>query len=479
MDNVRITVAQGDGIGPEIMSAVSAILKAAGARLDMETVELGEKVYNRGVDNGIDPEVWKSLKRTHVLLKGPITTPQGGGYKSLTFTLRAALHLFANVRHTVAYSPHVSTAHPKMDVVIVRENEEDLYSGIEYRPTHQMRESLKLMSDIGCDQVIRYAFEYACVNHRQKVTCMVKDNIMKFTDGLFHKRFEAIAAEYPGIASETLIVDIGAARLATVPEDFDVVVLPNLYGDILSDVTAELSGSVGMGSSVNVGPHYAMFEAVHGSAPNLAGRQVANPSGLLLAAVEMLVYLGQRDVAVRIHDAWLCTLEDGIHTADIYRPESSRRQVTTNAFANSVIENLDRQAKSPRPLLNLPNVSNIPTIEEYSGREVKQLVGVDVFCEWSAGDPEKLVELLKSGSGPALVLQVITNRGIKVWPDRLPEVLFTDYWRCRFVPSRQTSVDASDVVHLLDVLIHAGLDVVATENLYLFDGVPGFSQVSG
>src|SRR3954449_7244549 len=241
-----ITVAHGDGIGPEIMTATLQILEAAGAALEIETIEIGEKVYLRGNSAGIEPSSWASLLRTQVFLKAPITTPQGGGFKSLNVTTRKTLGQYANVRPCVSYHPFVDTLHPKMDVVIVRENEEDLYAGIEYRQSTDVYQCLKLITRPGCEKIVRYAFEYARANNRKKVTCFTKDNIMKFTDGLFHKVFDEIAAEYPDIENEHWIVDIGAAKLSDTPEAFDVVVLPNLYGDILSDVAAQIAGSVGL-----------------------------------------------------------------------------------------------------------------------------------------------------------------------------------------------------------------------------------------
>src|SRR5436190_20107219 len=251
--NTPITVASGDGIGPEIMAATLDIIKAAGARIDIEEIEVGEKVYLRGISAGIEPGAWESLRRTKVFLKAPITTPQGGGYKSLNVTTRTTFGLYANVRPCVSYYPFVETKHPTMDVVIIRENEEDLYTGIEYRQTHDMVESLKLISRPGSEKIIRYAFEYARSHGRKKVTCFIKDNIMKLTDGLFHHIFNEIAAEYPDIESDHWIVDIGSAKLADTPEAFDVIVLPNLYGDILSDVAAQLAGSVGLAGSANIG----------------------------------------------------------------------------------------------------------------------------------------------------------------------------------------------------------------------------------
>src|SRR6266702_3884976 len=324
MPTIPITVAYGDGIGPEIMNATLHILKEAGAKLEIEKIEIGEKVYLSGNTSGIDASSWDSLRRTRVFLKAPITTPQGGGFKSLNVTVRKVLGLYANVRPCVSYHPFVETKHPNMDVVIVRENEEDLYAGIEHRQTDQVMQCLKLISRPGSEKIVRYAFDYARFHNRKKVTCFTKDNIMKLTDGLFHKVFSEIAAEYPDIENEHWIVDIGEAKLADTPEAFDVVVLPNLYGDVLSDVAAQIAGSVGLAGSANIGENIAMFEAIHGSAPGLAGQHVANPSGLMLGAVMMLVHIGQPEVAQRIHNAWLRTLEDGIATYDIFKEGVSR-----------------------------------------------------------------------------------------------------------------------------------------------------------
>src|SRR6478672_9252092 len=338
-----ITVARGDGIGPEIMDATLTILRESGARLAIEEIEIGEKVYLRGNTAGIEPSAWESLRRTRVFLKAPITTPQGGGFKSLNVTTRKTLGLYANVRPCVAYHPYVETKHPVMDVVIVRENEEDTYAGIEYRQTDQVVQCLKLISRPGSEKIVRYAFEYARRNNRKKVTCFTKDNIMKLTDGLFHKVFDEIAVEYPDLENEHWIVDIGAAKLADTPEAFDVIVMPNLYGDVLSDVAAQIAGSVGLAGSANIGEHVSMFEAIHGSAPRRAGQNLANPSGLLLGAVMMLVHVGLTDHAERVHNAWLRTIEDGIHTYDIYEDGKSKQKVGTKEFAQAVVERLGKK----------------------------------------------------------------------------------------------------------------------------------------
>jgi isocitrate dehydrogenase len=387
-----ITVAHGDGIGPEIMDATLRILEAAGAQLDIETIEIGEKVYLAGNSAGIAPSAWESLRRTKVFLKAPITTPQGGGFKSLNVTTRKRLGLYANVRPCVSYHPFVDTKHPRMDVVIVRENEEDLYAGIEYRLSPDVMECLKLISRPGCEKIVRFAFEYAKGNNRKKVTCFTKDNIMKMTDGLFHKVFDEIAAEYPQIENEHWIVDIGAAKLADTPGAFDVIVMPNLYGDILSDVAAQIAGSVGLAGSANVGIHCSMFEAIHGSAPRRAGQNLANPSGLLLGGVMMLVHIGQTDAAEKVHNAWLRTMEDGVHTYDIFAEGVSKQKVGTREFAQAVIE---RIGQKPETLKAVSYSAAAAERKEWTPNTAAkspkvELVGVDLYIGSSDVDPKTL-----------------------------------------------------------------------------------------
>jgi isocitrate dehydrogenase len=479
---VPVTVAHGDGIGPEIMDATLRVLAAAGARIAPETIDIGEKVYAAGHSSGIAGESWDSLRRTRVFLKAPITTPAGGGFKSLNVTIRKTLGLHANVRPCTSYAPFVPTRHPDMDVVIVRENEEDLYAGIEHRQTDEVYQCLKLITRPGCERIVRHAFEYARAHGRRKVTCMVKDNIMKMTDGLFHAVFEEIGAEYPDIQRERYIIDIGAARLATRPEQFDVIVTPNLYGDILSDIAAELAGSVGLAGSANIGEHVAMFEAIHGSAPDLAGRGVANPSGLLMSAVMMLVHIRQARVAERIHNAWLRTLEDGIHTADI-RGEHTRRMVGSEDFARAVIERLGESPRTLRPVTYRdPAPARAPAAgSSYRRRPAarKALVGVDVFVHDDRTSPELLAERLRRLRPEGLTLQMITNRGVKVWPGGLPETFCTDHWRCRFVGPDGATIGHDAIVELLSRLTRADVDVIKTETLCTFDGERGYALGQG
>lgn len=482
METIAITAAYGDGIGPEIMHATLSILQEAGAKLDIEYIEIGQSVYARGISAGIEPSAWDSLRRTRVFLKAPITTPQGGGYKSLNVTIRKSLGLYANVRPCVAYAPFVHTRHPDMDVVIIRENEEDLYAGIEHRQTDEVMQCLKLISRPGCEKIMRYAFDYARQNGRRKVTCFTKDNIMKMTDGLFHKVFDEIAAEYPEIQNEHWIVDIGTAKLADTPEAFDVIVTSNLYGDIVSDVAAQIAGSVGMAGSANIGEHAAMFEAIHGSAPAIAGQNIANPSGLLLAAVMMLVHIGQPEVAARIHNAWLCAIEEGVHTSDVFTEGGGQEKVGTREFAAAVVRRLGRTPSMLKPVsYTADRKSLVPKVGVIRRPPAKkEMVGVDVFLHWREGSPDDLGQLLDKASNEALNLVMITNRGLKVWPQGMPETFCTDHWRCRFITnSAQSTIQHADILALLQRITTLGLDFIKCENLCNFDGIPGFTLGQG
>ena len=479
-DEIPVTVAYGDGIGPEIMEAVLRILDAAKAPLRYDEIEVGRAAYERGVTSGIPDEAWDTIRRNRIFLKAPITTPQGGGYKSLNVTIRKALSLFANVRPTKSYAPYVASQHPGMNLVIIRENEEDLYAGIEHRQTPEVAQILKLITRPGSERIVRYAFEYARAYGRQKVTCMTKDNIQKLTDGLFHRVFREVAREYPEIESDHQIIDIGAARVAAQPEQFDVIVTPNLYGDILSDIAAQIAGSVGLAGSANIGTDVAMFEAVHGSAPDIAGRGIANPSGLLVAATQMLVHAGAAEVAQRVKNAWLRTLEDGIHTADVYRAGLSEREVGTKAFTDAVIARLGEEPRQLEPVRY--QQGGIHVQPSPTPRKKKDLVGVDVFIDWD-GHP-RTPTTIGEGLEHAVrrrpwMLKMITNRGVKVYPDGLPETFWTDHWRCRFLPEQGGAVTFPQVLDLLNLLHTAGWDVIKTEHLYTFDGERAYSLGQG
>jgi isocitrate dehydrogenase len=475
----NITVAKGDGIGPEIMDATLEIILAAGAKIQVEEIQVGEKVYLSGNTSGISNESWDVIRRNKIFLKAPITTPQGGGYKSLNVTTRKFLGLYSNVRPCRSLHPFVSTKHPVMDIVIIRENEEDLYAGIEHQQTDEVVQCLKLISRPGCEKIVRYAFEYAKQQNRRKVTCFTKDNIMKQTDGLFHQVFDEIAKEYPEIENEHWIIDIGAAKMADTPEAFDVIVMPNLYGDVLSDVAAQITGSVGLAGSANIGEECAMFEAIHGSAPRRAGQNVANPSGLLQGAVMMLNHIGQTDVAEKVQNAWLKTLEDGVHTYDIYKEGTSKERVGTKEFAKAVVARLGQKpailqsvSYSSKAAMNLPKYQRkLP--------QHKELVGVDVFVHWAGTDANLLANEIKQIASSEVQLTMITNRGIKVWPDGFKETFCTDHWRCRFKPAPGKKIGKEHIIQLLKDAMEKNIDTIKTENLYEFDGVPKYSLGQG
>ena len=475
----KITVAKGDGIGPEIMDATLEIILAAGAKIEIEEIEVGEKVYLAGNTAGIAPEAWDTIRKNKVFLKAPITTPQGGGYKSLNVTTRKFLGLYSNVRPCRSLHPFVATKHPIMDIVIVRENEEDLYAGIEHQQTDEVVQCLKLISRPGCEKIVRYAFEYAKQQNRKKVTCFTKDNMMKQTIGLFHQVFDEIAKEYPQIENENWIIDIGAAKMADTPEAFDVIVMPNLYGDVQSDVAAQITGSVGLAGSANIGEECSMFEAIHGSAPRRAGQNVANPSGLLQGAIMMLNHIGQTQVAEKVQNAWLKTMEEGIHTYDIFKDGISKQKVGTKEFAMAVIANLGNMPSILKPVFYANNSALI--LPKYQRRPAKnkELVGIDVFVHWSGVDPNELAIQLQKIESKGIKLTMITNRGIKVWPDGFEETFCTDHWRCRFKPDEGVEMKKSTIIELLQNAVRENIDTIKTENLYAFDGKAAYSLGQG
>ena len=494
-----ITVAFGDGIGPEIMESTLEILRASGVDLKFNIIEVGKKIYEKGFNSGLMPSAWESLNETKIILKAPITTPQGGGYKSLNVTIRKKLGLYSNVRPVSSFHPFVECNFPKMDVVIIRENEEDLYAGIEHRQTDQTFQCLKLVTKKGCEKIIRYAFEYATVNSRKKVTCFSKDNIMKMTDGLFHKTFDEIAKEYPQIQTDHYIIDIGCARLASKPEIFDVIVTMNLYGDIISDIAAEISGSVGLAGSANIGDDYAMFEAIHGSAPDIANQDIANPTGLIQASVMMLIHMNESFFANKIRNALYKTIEDGIHTADIFNDKTSVKKVGTKEFTQAVIKNLNH---SPSQLA-VANFTN-KTIEESQNnkqksvvkiqqKDQKSLIGIDLFIDWNKNFDD-LLNLLKSLESEKFELKMISAKGLLLFPlidkNMMPNY-DGDLTTLRFVGkgicgkssseilNPNIKIEHKDITNLLNYLIEKNIDFVKYEGLYLFNDKVAFTSGQG
>ena len=475
-----ITVARGDGIGPEIMDAVLLILQNSGARLEIEEIEVGEKIYKRGNTSGIESEAWESLRRTKVFLKAPITTPQGAGVKSLNVTIRKSFGLYANVRPSRSYHPYIQSKHPNMDLVIIRENEEGLYAGVEYSFSEEMVSSYKLVTKSGCRRIIRFAFEYARTHGREKLTCLSKDNILKISDGIFHATFDEIAPEYPDIEADHWIVDIGCAKLADTPEKFDVVVTPNLYGDIISDMTAQISGSVGIAGAANVGEGCAMFEAIHGSAPRRAGQNLANPSGLLLSAVLMLGHIDQNEVASLIHNAWLKTIEDGEHTYDIFRPDTSKRKLGTKEFAKAVVERLGEKPATLKSAVHHGAQGGAPVgappPAPPKGTQESEIVGVDVYIYSAVHSSAELGERIGAVPSGPLTLDVIGNRGSAVWPHATTNPYFSDVWQCRF---RGRPITLAHIIALLERLHAAHFDIRSFVSLLHLGGTRAYALLQG
>lgn len=489
MKKFPVALCKGDGIGPEIMDATLRILEAAGAALEYTEVIMGEKVYSTGNTSGITPEAMEVLKKHRVFLKAPITTPQGTGFKSINVSIRKSFKQYANVRPVVSYAPFVENHFNKnFDVTIVRENEEDLYAGIEYQQTPGIFTAMKLLSEPGTRRIVEYAFDYAVKNNRKKVTCMTKDNIMKITDGMFHRVFQEVAAKYPQIQSEHYIIDIGTARLANAPYNFDVVVTLNLYGDIISDVVAEVSGSVGLAGSGNIGNKYSMFEAIHGSAPTMAGQNRANPSGLLSGAVMMLAHIGQGTIAAKVQNALLKTLESGVITPDLAKTETAKVGKTilgTKEFADAVIKNLGQVPTTLKPVsykdfeFDNNGGEDYDVIKDHKTHFVqakKEIVGADCFVALQ-GSNKDIGEKIEKVKTPKMAFKMTSSRGLTVWPNTSGLTYSNDQWRCRFLrTSEKESLTPHDIIELLIALENAGLEVIKHETLCTFNGKTAFSM---
>jgi isocitrate dehydrogenase len=477
--SIAVTAISGDGIGPEIMAATRRIVDAAGAAVTWEECAAGATVFRRGLSSGVPKETIESIERTRVVLKGPLETPVGSGEKSANVTLRKLFELYGNVRPTREL-PGVPAVYAgrNIDFVVVRENVEDLYAGIEHMQTPGVAQCLKLMSRKGCEKVVRLAFELARAEGRPLVHCATKSNIMKLTEGLMQRTFVDVAAEYPDIRAEHIIIDNCAHQLVRFPEQFEVIVTSNLNGDIISDLAAGLTGGLGLAPSANIGNDVAMFEAVHGSAPALAGKNVANPTALLLSAVMLLRHAGQFDAAAQIEHALVVTLEEGkALTLDLIAPDHA---VSTERFAAAVIANLGRRwehwhAREYRPL-KLPVV---PARADVVTARTRRVAGVDVFIE-SAGPAEVLGPALEAlvAESP-LRLKMISNRGTLRYPAGTGRSDIVDHWRCRFVPrAADGAAGDAEIVALLQRL-SAQYTWNHVEKLNEFDGQAGYTRAQG
>lgn len=474
-----VTLIRGDGVGPEVVRSARRILEAAGAPIAWDEQAAGAEVFRQGIPSGIPEETVASIRRTGVALKGPLETPVGYGEKSANVTLRKMFELYANVR-PARELPGVPTPFGghKVDLVVVRENVEDLYAGIEHMQSPGVAQSLKLITRKGCEKIVRLAFEVARTEQRTRIHCATKANILKQTEGMLKRTFEDIAPEYPDIRAEHIIIDNCAHQLVRFPEHFSVIVTTNMNGDILSDLTSGLAGGLGFAPSANYGHDAVMFEAVHGSAPNIAGKNVVNPTAVILSAVMLLRHLEEFEIADVVKHALLVTLEDGRNlTMDVVGDEEP---ATTTVFTDTIIENLGRKSRRysirPHSAMNLPERDPDPVRLTPKSRRV---VGIDLFLE-EATDPDTLGRALDERvEGAPLKLKMISNRGMQVYPTRGGQTDIVDHWRCRFV-LRDGAAEMTDA-DVLDLLQRVGPSHRWNhiEKLQEFDGHAAYTRAQG
>lgn len=473
----KVVVLQGDGIGPEVVAATVRVLNAADAPIDWELSEAGASLFARGVETGVPQQALDAIESCGVALKGPLETPIGFGNKSANVTLRKLFELYANVR-PVRTLPGIKTpfSDRAIDFVVVRENVEDLYAGIEYMQTPNVAQCLKLMSRKGCRKIMRFAMELARAEGRKTLHTATKANIMKMTEGLMKQAMEDLLPTYPDIAGDHLLIDNCAHQMVIAPEQFEVIVTSNMNGDIISDLGAGLVGGLGVAPSANIGAHAAMFEAVHGSAPQIAGKGVANPTALLLSAVMMLRHLGLFDHANRIESAVFVTLAGRQDLTGDLAPKG--QGVSTNAYVDRIISNLGNALPGVDPRI----YSNI-TLAAEGDRDhhpaVRELVGLDVYVDY-IGDVYELGQRLEAHCADSdWQLKLISSRGTVVYPENNPNTDLVDHWRCRFVARHPATPVTDEAVQKLLSHLHDQVSWMHLEKLYRFDGKDAFSKAQG
>jgi isocitrate dehydrogenase len=472
-----VTLIDGDGIGPEVVAATRRIVDACGLGIAWDLQTAGQRVFASGDATGVPAATLASIQRNKVALKGPLETPIGSGAKSANVTLRVMLETYGNIR-PARILPGITTpfSDRAIDMVVVRENVEDLYAGIEHMQTADVAQSLKLVSDRGCEKIVRLAFEVARSQGRKSVTCVTKANILKLTEGMLKRVFERVAPDYPGIEPKEILVDNCAHQLVRKPEEFEVLVSTNMNGDILSDLVSGLVGGLGIAPGANMGDHACVFEAVHGTAPDIAGRNLANPTATLLSAVMMLRHIGAFDAADRIEAALALAFEQGVRTGDL-APKGTRA-VGTEEFTRTILENLGREPQGWRRRTHAP--LTLPKVAPNARpAPTRRSVGVDVFVD-ARGTPAEIgARGQKLCEGTPLRLKVVTNRGSVVFPVTGAPTECTDHWRYRFV-ARDKNVDVawSDVLALL-ARVGEVQRVVQVEPLSDFGGQRGYSLAQG
>jgi isocitrate dehydrogenase len=482
---MKIAVANGDGIGPEIMEAVIGVFKAAELPLEYQFVDMGKWVFDKGFSNGMTPEAKATIEQLGILFKGPMETPKGKGVKSVNVTARKTWNTYANERHFQTLSG-VNTVFSKagvnVDLTIVRENIEDTYGGVEHMLTQDVAVARRFITRGGSEQVIRYAFEMAQKKGAKRITCGHKANIMKLTDGLFLEVFNEIAKEYKDIKADDVIVDDLCMKLVSRPDLFDVIVLTNLQGDIVSDLCAGLVGGLGFAPSSNIGDHISIFEAVHGTAPDIAGKNIANPTSLLLSGLNMLRHLGLMSKAAMIENALLYTLESGVHTGDF--GDKSIPSLNTTQFAQAIIDNFGKQPKvNTKPSLNdfefVPTNSKITTNPMLLGKQKEEhtIAGADFFIE-SELQADAIAEIATKHETADLKLLIISNRGTQVWPTGSVYTNLVNQFRLRFEAGENASIAQQDVISLYSSL-SKDFQISSVEILNMWGGKKAYSLAQG
>lgn len=471
-----ITIIPGDGIGPEIITSVVRIIKKTNVKINWEQHNAGSKIFKQGISSGITNETIDSIKKNKILLKGPLETPVGYGEKSANVTLRKMFETYANVR-PVRELPGIKSPYygRNIDMVVIRENVEDLYGGIECKHTESVSETLKIISKQGCEKIIKFAFEYALSEGRKSIHCATKANIMKMTEGLMKKTFEDIAKLYPNIKSEHIIVDNCAHQMVMRPEQFDIIVTTNMNGDILSDLGSGLVGGLGFAPSANLGNNIAIFEAVHGSAPTIAGKNIANPTSIILSSVMMLRYLGELSAANNIEQALILTLEQNHFTSDVV--SNNYNKLSTTEFTDKIIKNIGKKSKSYKERIiskiNMPKIKNI-----VNNKNIKNIVGVDVFIASNLTTKELgegLENLLKK---TPMYLYEIANRGVKVYPNAPTQPDVVDSWQCRLYYKDQKEQSDKIIYETINKIgmFHSWVHI---KKLFTINGEKAYSQSQG
>jgi len=490
MNNKTIAVAKGDGIGPEIMDAVLHIFSKAGVPLHYQFVEMGKSIFEKGFSTGMTPDAMNTIEDTGILFKGPMETPKGKGVKSINVTARKVWNTYANVRRfrtLKGVDTIFSKAGIPINITMLRENIEDTYGGVEYLQTYDVAVAYRFITRPGSEQFIRYAFEYAKREGIFQITCGHKANIMKLTDGLFLSTFYDIAKEFPEIQVNDLIVDDLAMKLVRSPDKFNMIILTNLQGDILSDLCAGLVGGLGFAPSANVGDNISIFEAVHGTAPDIAGKNIANPTSLLFSGLMLLRHLGLISYADTIENALLYTLEQGQHTSDFGTKGTS--PLSTDEFAEAIISNF---GKKPSEIINVVDTGTEdfefqkPEEPEYmeimytptEDHDPEKITGTDIFI-CSIQSPEELATIAQPLLPQKLELKIISNRGTQVWPHASKYTDSVALFSLRIeLKDHNSSVTELEILQLASVISNH-LKVVGVAFLKEWGALKGYSMVQG